>query len=54
MQISSENSGMNAFFYHLISTLPLIISNLGHFIIITIFIGSEWPMFSENTLMLYQ
>ena len=32
----------------------LILSNLGHFLIVTIFMGSAWPTFSENTLMLYQ
>ena len=36
------------------SHLPQILSNLGHFLIISIFIGSVWPLFSENTAMLYQ
>ena len=27
---------------------------MGHFLIIIIFMGSGWSMFSENTLMLYQ
>ena len=34
--------------------LLYILCNLGHFLIITIFIGSGWPMFSENTLILFQ
>ena len=28
--------------------------NLGHYLIITIFGGPGWPMFSKNTLILYQ
>ena len=31
----------------------LIPSNLGHFLIIIIFMGSGWPMFSENTLIFF-
>ena len=33
--------------------VPTIVSNLGHFLIITIFMGLGCSMFSENTLMLY-
>ena len=29
--------------------LPYILSNLGHCLIIRIFMGSKWPMFSEST-----
>ena len=28
--------------------------NLGHFLIITFFMDSGWPMFSENTFVLYK
>ena len=34
--------------------MPLILRNLGHYLNITICMVSGWPMFSENTLMLYQ